>query len=356
MHQGSVYEAAIHAIPFLIELLQAEEVGDKQNILDLLCEIAHGGNWQDDFKNIPGLLDPVAVKQPERIAVEKQWIARTRSLLAQYIDIAILSFLHAEDSDVFRSAVALLTNFIDIDKNIYRDVISLAVSTQNPRRQADLIILLSCLGESRSRNQLIEFFETSSSEIVRFSSAISIGLSGAKVPNEIAEYLSATIIKNDSSLIRSYSALGASNQYWFDAAKVLIFADAVYAGRCAPAFIKAVEETSYCTELQLCAVLLIVFCREGHIDVANPNTIQQQAVYAVAQKAFPDPQRTDCNAVSTLSFFGLPSLRETVDQYLGLPNEDDIGFYQPQQEAIARYRRWISWWDHLVVWGNRMRN
>ncbi|MEO1295362.1 MAG: hypothetical protein AAFW75_06075 [Cyanobacteria bacterium J06636_16] len=343
VHQGSVYEAAVHAIPFLVELLQASEVSDKHNILDLLYDIAVGGSWHDHFRHITGLFgDNVSEHLQARTAAQKQWIIRTRSLLAPHMEI-ILSFLQAEDYDVFRSAVALLTNFRDVDESIYQDVIRLVASTQDYWRQADLILLLSYLGESRSRHQLIEFFEASSSELVRFSSAIGIGLNGAKVPNEIAEYLSATIIKNDGSLIRSYSALGASNQYWFDAAKVLSFADAVYVDRCVPTFIKTIEEASYCVELQLCAVLLVAFCRDGYVSVANPSASQQQAVYAVAQKAFPDPQRTQCNATRTLSFFGLPDLRETIDSYLGLPSDRDAGFYQPQQEAIARHRRWISW-------------
>lgn len=51
-HQGTVYEATSHAVPFLIELLEEDSVSKKDNILGLLHVIANGLSYLDAHKNI----------------------------------------------------------------------------------------------------------------------------------------------------------------------------------------------------------------------------------------------------------------------------------------------------------------
>lgn len=357
VHQGSVYEAAIAAIPFFFELLQAEKVKDKQNILDLLYEIACGGSWDDKPNYITDLLSPKTEDYHQVQVAQKKWITNVRSSLAEYTDI-LLDFLQDDDEDfeLFHNTVAVLSLLTDnIDERAYQTIVSLAESTQEVMHQADLILLLGHFGETKPKERLIEFFETSPAEIVKFAAAISFGLNEPELPHDIADYLSTVVVKNDPRLIQTYHALGAIDQYWFDIAKILILADPLYVDKCVATFINAVEEASFCIEEQLLAVLLMAFYRDGSIELANPNPIQQQAVYAVAKKAFPDPQRTYSNTVSVLRIFGLPTLREPMDQYLGLPAETDVGFDQPHQDAIARHRRWVRFWDYSVAWINRLK-
>src|SRR4051794_13443810 len=44
-HQGTVYEATAHAVPFLIELLEQESVHHKDQILVLLSQLATGSSY-----------------------------------------------------------------------------------------------------------------------------------------------------------------------------------------------------------------------------------------------------------------------------------------------------------------------
>src|SRR5688572_30578809 len=44
-HQGTVYEATAHAVPFLVELLRAPELPDKEALLGLLQAIGQGSSY-----------------------------------------------------------------------------------------------------------------------------------------------------------------------------------------------------------------------------------------------------------------------------------------------------------------------
>src|SRR5690349_3494228 len=46
-HQGTVYEATSYVVPFLIELLEHDEVQDKNALLELLAALAHGHSYQE---------------------------------------------------------------------------------------------------------------------------------------------------------------------------------------------------------------------------------------------------------------------------------------------------------------------
>lgn len=46
-HQGTVYEATAHAVPFLVELLGAPAVAGKAELLALLHELATGRSYLD---------------------------------------------------------------------------------------------------------------------------------------------------------------------------------------------------------------------------------------------------------------------------------------------------------------------
>ena len=52
-HQGSVYEAGIYAVPFLVGLLAGADVEHKESIFSLLEELSTGGAWLDKHQGLP---------------------------------------------------------------------------------------------------------------------------------------------------------------------------------------------------------------------------------------------------------------------------------------------------------------
>ena len=52
IHQGSVYEAAAYAVPFLVELATHAQVEDRHEILSLLQDIAIGSGWHQNHQRL----------------------------------------------------------------------------------------------------------------------------------------------------------------------------------------------------------------------------------------------------------------------------------------------------------------
>jgi hypothetical protein len=79
IHQGTVYSATAHAVPFLLELLEAPETPDKPILLTLLTHLAYGSSYtyshQDLFVDMGVFTEEM--KQPEwqsQILEELKWV------------------------------------------------------------------------------------------------------------------------------------------------------------------------------------------------------------------------------------------------------------------------------------------
>ncbi len=338
VHQGSVYEAAIYAVPFLVELLQAESVQAKQNILRLLIEIAAGGSWHESHKRFTNLLDPTTEEYQQATQEEKGWISRIRTALWEYIDVFI-GFLWDENDEIFGCATQLLTYFRGLDPDRVQKIAGLMSEEQREVRKADLVFLLGALDRARFMPLFEELFEQSPVELIRLAAAVNFGFGSQEFPEAMAEFVSAIVLRNDPELIAQYYTLGAAHDYWYDLARILVLADPIYPDKCAPVFIQEIEKRAFGSDSHLMAVLLMAFFRDKKMQTEAPNAVQKAAVYAVAKVAYPQPLHTYCNAVDVLRTFGLPATRAAIDGYLGFPNEENAGFAGPEKAAIAEYRK-----------------
>src|SRR5207248_2283185 len=73
-HQGTVYQATAHAVPFLVELLQSPGVQDKPEILRLLQALAGGSSYLEVHQLL--VCDRAERGTPEfaaRLAREGEW-------------------------------------------------------------------------------------------------------------------------------------------------------------------------------------------------------------------------------------------------------------------------------------------
>jgi HEAT repeat protein len=71
-HQGTVYEATAHAVPFLIELLQGPRVPDKHQILSYLRQLAQGNSYHDKHRDLwEATTNAVEKKQWEAVVEEE---------------------------------------------------------------------------------------------------------------------------------------------------------------------------------------------------------------------------------------------------------------------------------------------
>lgn len=349
VHQGSVYEAAIYTIPYLVDLLQSDEVEEKENILSLLSDIACGGSWHDAHKNLPSLVDSTTVDYQQQLDEETRSVAKIRSNFKTHIE-AFLACLQSDSLEIFHGTVALLTNFADMDADSFQWIVSLAESTKSSTKKADLLLLLAHLNAQKSEEILRKSFASNPAQLVKFASAIGLGKIETDFSTALADYLSTILDDNDKDFIKQYNSLGASFGYWFDAAQSFVLTNKLNADKVVMTYTDAVEESSYCTDEQLYALLLVAFYRNDSIDITSPSSIQQRAVYAVAQKAFPRPRTAYSNARNVLQNFGLPHSRAGIDDYLGFPNEAEIGFEQAYQDATPKSYKWFHWIHAVDAW------
>src|SRR5262245_6147123 len=93
-HQGTVYEATAHAVPFLWEVLAGNAVCDRSGVVNLVGAIANGGGYH--------LFDP----SPQ----EAVWIAECRAAVRKGLDIAE-SHLTSKDIELRMLCAHILASF-----------------------------------------------------------------------------------------------------------------------------------------------------------------------------------------------------------------------------------------------------
>src|SRR5690349_1585950 len=103
-HQGTVYEASAKAAPFLIELLEAESVEGKDEIMVLLAHLARGTSYHDVHQYLP-MLKGQAEKDDGKANIEKElvWVRDVKAAVRAGEKI-YLAFLDHEEAVMRDSA------------------------------------------------------------------------------------------------------------------------------------------------------------------------------------------------------------------------------------------------------------
>jgi HEAT repeat protein len=97
-HQGTVYEAAIHALPFLVELLRDPSTPDRGTLADLVASIISGRGYAEVHWSRP-LINPFTRKPiakpadlDDRIAKEQQVVHEIRRCGEEAVDVLLPFF------------------------------------------------------------------------------------------------------------------------------------------------------------------------------------------------------------------------------------------------------------------------
>lgn len=81
-HQGSIYPAAVAAVPFLVEIVSSDQVPDRTPAIELLETLNTGGGWHDIHGEFD-LLKEAAQGDPwqKQVALERQWVTDLQSAI-----------------------------------------------------------------------------------------------------------------------------------------------------------------------------------------------------------------------------------------------------------------------------------
>lgn len=173
-HQGTIYEATSHAIPFLIRLLQAQEVHLRHHLIWLLQGIADGGGY-------PGQTDPKAVLE------EQIDIARAQaSIEVQLADL--LSLISDPDRDVRRHISGLLAKMHGGRAWLLKHAIEQASNEPDVYSAANWLFSLSCAAPNLDTARQLVKLETSEHPLLKLATAaVVLACGDASRMNEAVE-------------------------------------------------------------------------------------------------------------------------------------------------------------------------
>lgn len=347
-HQGSVYEASLHAIPPLAALLKRERVPDPAIILELLTLLGTGSGWHTAHQHV--LLVQRAFPADERAAeLEKESeIGREiHEALGRYLDL-VLALLRAPGEKTRLQAGTLLTLFPERAESLTAPLQEVLQRDESMRVRANTLVLLERLLKEKVAPLSQHVFRNTDDPLLKSAAAIRWATWNPKgSPTEALEWLAGVVETRGGELGRKYGELPAAPEFWLDAANAFALAGAPYALRVLPRYIEMMHR-SRCSTEGATGLLLLALCHEDKVLDAKARTFtpeQKRAILAVAQGAWPKPNETFANMCDVLRRFGLPDRQEEMDRLLGLPNADHPGFAGPRDKAVAEYQaKNKPWW------------
>lgn len=105
-HQGTVYSATSPAVPFLVEILDAEPA-PRARILNLLAAIADGASYHDVHDGRPGSPTAHLPEMQAKVALELTWVTRARDAVEAGVAAYLRMLIHP-DEEVRGAAAHLL--------------------------------------------------------------------------------------------------------------------------------------------------------------------------------------------------------------------------------------------------------
>lgn len=144
-HQGTVYDATPHAIPFLIELLQNEITPDREGVTHLLTVIAAGSGFLEVHAQTPDEM----VKWSKTLTNDGRDFEKEREEERRIVTAV---------REACRPHLALFLPYLEDPNSRIRDVIAQAFS-KYPEERDWLLPALEGVSASETDEELLEVFQ-----------------------------------------------------------------------------------------------------------------------------------------------------------------------------------------------------
>ena len=145
-HQGTVYGASVYAVPFLLELLESDEMQDKASLLNLLDCLADGHSYQDVHVRRPEKRETPEVQA--EIKQELGWVVAAHQAVRKGIPV-YLKLLRAADQDTQIFAAMVLSKFPEDALLLAENLHTAIESEPKPAVKRELVASLGCLIQAR---------------------------------------------------------------------------------------------------------------------------------------------------------------------------------------------------------------
>jgi hypothetical protein len=349
-HQGTIYAASVAAVPFLLEIVESNEVEDRSPALQLLQGISTGTSYHETHASL--IFYREKSKTPEwqaMVAEEKGWAAEIHKRISAGV-AAIVGVLRTGRTEERVAAGSLLATLSD--NAAAQEALLAAAADPEPKVSAAAITAIG-FQDDVAVGTLQQCFDRAQNELVRTVAAIQIlGHADGKPPAAAVEQLMKHLRTPQPDLRKAYEALPDVGAFLGDVAKALAGAprDAIEAAF--PLVYEQVKGSPYpLNESENFGLLLLAAMLKPPVDhnwVASEMTQQQrQTIRLIADRAWRIERgvRTwNGNVVDLFGRIGLPAKREGIFELLaGTPE----GVQTPQEEAkwSAKGRR--RWWRRV---------
>jgi hypothetical protein len=351
-HQGSVYPAAVEAVPFLAKLLRSPQIKRKGPALEILQLLAEGAGWAQNHGDLAVMKEAIA-RSPEfadkiasQLKNEQDYVPRLHARIREYLPI-YLTQLQDENLETRLQATALLMELRDLVAQSSPALEAVAQGDSEPAARANALIALAKL-KAPDAETLLKRAAEMEQELLPRLAALGFWFWVAVAPRNASDHLQALhriIVDAPPSLREEYEALPCAGEFDSDMVLSLTSAGPEHARQAMVYLIPQLRGRRYPSESSLMALLCAVQHADGKIREGHPLTnAQAQALRIVADVAWPTKNHTHGNAVDVLERFGLPTERTEIEQLLSSgywsTNTDPAPKPSGMSEAVTQY--WAS--------------
>ena len=319
VHQGNVYEPSIYAITFLVELLGSTQTKDKENILDLLIDIAYAIDYRKNKSSFLYFEHPKMKEYERELFRQRKWSEKIKYKILEsfthflsarsknvYIEVEMnkhidffLKFLSDEDDTFFDLGIKLLSYFPDKEGQVASCIIDLLKSVSNCIRKAKLLFLLRFLHGEKYLETFQKIYSKGGSKLMKLCSAVCIGFSQKEIPKNVANFLFDNAMENDQELIQNCTK--NLFHYWHTIIQILVFSDKPVKETVFPIFLKELQGSKHWSYVEMKLLLMIAFFCDKPITVKNPNEFQKQILTEIMKRNPPEQLLEDFALPSTIS-------------------------------------------------------
>ena len=266
-HQGWICTATAYAVPYFIELLQEPAVQEKENILELLADIALAEPFDEEtWRHNPEVL---SCEVPEHVPF-KDANAAVEAGIPVY-----LTLLDASELPVRMQAARLLVCFPERGREFWL-VLRVALEREPEEwGKANLILALGSLIEQMPEEQgfFDQRLQQSQSEPERFALALILArLAKEEAPEEVAQLLTQVMFNNPAAL-QKYTDVACGGGYsWSAALWVLYYLGPKRLQFLAPLLEERLARNTEAdwTEVHLFAELVVFILFDGKLAEGQP--------------------------------------------------------------------------------------
>jgi hypothetical protein len=175
-HQGTIYQATAHAVPFLLELLESPKVEDRHEILVLLADLACGTSYHDVHQHLLHRKEEANEQEwQEKIHKELGWVSDVKAAVRAGENL-YLGFLNDVEVQMRDAAAYLLASLDRPSAKLAEAIWKRLEKEKKESVQVSLVLAFGMLAEHTEANtgSLLAMLLSSPSKSVKLAAAMSL--------------------------------------------------------------------------------------------------------------------------------------------------------------------------------------